>query len=860
MDVSEAEHRYALVKEWGFGYHSSVVDFRSKLTGGQRARVADPVKLYDTLDRASDKGPLRPAQVAVLSEWHSSRRAESDVIIKLHTGQGKTLVGLLILQSQLNSGIGPAIYVCPNNFLVKQTCAQARQFGIKTCVADGEIPEEFTSQASILVVPVQKLFNGLTKFGLDRNSIHVGTILLDDAHACADSIRQAFRIKIGKDDSAYHDLVGLFSLDIEQQGAGTYAEICNGKADARLPIPYWAWTERESEVAQLLASGSDRRSIKFAWPLIKDMLAFCQCIVAGDAIEIEPRVPQMEAFGTYWKATHRVFMSATVTDDAFLVRGLRLAPDTIARPITFPQEKWSGEKLVVFPSLIHSSLDQSEVAHIICKQLKVSFGVVVLVPSFWAAKLWEASGAEVASAGTVDECIQRLISGQYSPILTIANRYDGIDLPDESCRVLVLDGRPRSENLIDLYEESCRPGSEAILVRALRTVEQGLGRSVRGEKDYSVVVITDAALVRLLRDSSSKKYLSAQTSAQIGIGIDVAQMARDDIAKGEFFKNVFLGLINQCIGRDSGWKQFYSDRMNEMAIPEKSDRLTLSYAAELDAELKFYRGDYAGAMARVQSALDDGTFSREDTGWYLQEIARYAYRTRRVESQSKQVAAWTMNRLLLRPPEGVTVAKLTLINQGRMDQIIGWVSQFKSYHELSVAAADITSSLAFGVKFDCFERALMELGMALGFAAERPDKEWKAGPDCLWKLDNTSYIVWECKNEVEVTRAEINKREAEQMNRSAAWFKKHYGGAAARHFMIHPSRKLEAAAALLQETFVVREKHLKRLVKVASEFFKSFESLQLSDLSHSLVQETVNAHGLSNADIIVDYCEMIQSR
>ncbi len=103
-------------------------------------------------------------------------------------------------------------------------------------------------------------------------------------------------------------------------------------------------------------------------------------------------------------------------------------------------------------------------------------------------------------------------------------------------------------------------------------------------------------------------------------------------------------------------------------------------------------------------------------------------------------------------------------------------------------------SLVFGSKADRFERALDELSAALGFAGERPDKEWKEGPDNLWALDDTHYIVWECKNEVGADRAEINKREAEQMNRSSSWFEKHYPGLKARRIMIHPAKKVESAA------------------------------------------------------------------
>ncbi|MEM5769033.1 MAG: DEAD/DEAH box helicase, partial [Bacillota bacterium] len=116
-----------------------MVDFRKHLSGKKTEAIIDPVKLYDTLDRAHDKGPLRPAQVAVLEEWFDSRRKERDVIVKLHTGQGKTLVGLLILQSRINDKKGPGLYLCPDNFLIEQTCDQAKQFGIATCTADPEL-------------------------------------------------------------------------------------------------------------------------------------------------------------------------------------------------------------------------------------------------------------------------------------------------------------------------------------------------------------------------------------------------------------------------------------------------------------------------------------------------------------------------------------------------------------------------------------------------------------------------------------------------------------------------------------------------------------------------------------------------
>ena len=96
--------------------------------------------------------------------------------------------------------------------------------GIATCTADSELPDEFLNGSRVLVASVQKLFNGLTKFGLHGYSIDVDTVLMDDAHICADQIREACRIRIPSEEPAYSALKTLFAADLEQQGTGAYAE------------------------------------------------------------------------------------------------------------------------------------------------------------------------------------------------------------------------------------------------------------------------------------------------------------------------------------------------------------------------------------------------------------------------------------------------------------------------------------------------------------------------------------------------------------------------------------------------------------------------------------------------------------
>ncbi|MEM5434684.1 DEAD/DEAH box helicase [Paraburkholderia diazotrophica] len=837
-----------------------MVNFKKHLAGKVATKPVDPVALYGTLDRAHDKGPLRPAQEAILTAWHQTQAKTRDVIVKLHTGQGKTLVGLLMLQSRLNAEKSPVVYLCPDHFLINQTCEQAKQFGIRTCTSDGDLPEEFLNGDRILVTSASKLFNGMTKFGLHRQSIPLDTVLMDDAHACADRIREQCRIRIPRDEPAYAGLLALFGTELEQQGTGTFAEIENEKRDAFLPVPYWSWLAHESEIASILAQNSDRQSIKFSWPLLKDMLKHCQCIVSGAAIEIEPYVAPLDAFGSYAKAAHRIFMSATVTDDAFLVKGLQLSPETISNPLTYAKETWSGEKMILLPSVIHEDLDRDRlVKWLATPGDKRKFGRVGLTPSVARSKDWESYGAIITDKTNVGETIDGLRKGDYEKTVVLVNRYDGIDLPDSTCRILMFDSKPFSESLIDLYAERVRPNSKATLTKAMRTIEQGMGRSVRGEKDYSVIIVVGSELVRTLRDATSRQYLSPQFAKQVEIGIELGKMAKQEISDGEAPLDAFNGLIRQCLTRDDDWKTYYGEQMADVAPAGANNAILNIYAAELKAEKAYMAGDYGAAAAILQSLLDSGSVDADDKGWYLQERARYFHSSARLDSQDQQKAAHKSNMLLLKPPTGVKVTKLTVRSQGRVERVQKWIRSFDNYGNLDVAVSDILGRLVFGVKADKFEHALNELAFALGFAGERPDAEWKEGPDNLWALDDDHYLLIECKSEVDVTRAEVNKREAEQMNRSCAWFDKHYPGFDAKRIIIHPSGKIQSAAAFTHEVEGMRENDLKKLVKSCRAFFKSFEGLNFKDLSDEHTQKLIDLHNLSVSAILSSYSQKLKN-
>ena len=222
-----------------------MIDFNKRIKKTKQEKELQPIIIYDTLDRASDKGPLRPSQEQVLNKWHLNHRDKKDCVVKLHTGQGKTIIGLLILQSKLNETNTPSLYICPNIYLVNQTCIQAEQFGVDYCVVDfdGNIPEDFINGKKILITHSQKVFNGFTKFGFKGKALPVGTIILDDSHSCIDTIEDSFTISIKSDTEVYGLILNIFESSLEKQGYAKLQEVKEGGSAEILSVPYWDWKE-----------------------------------------------------------------------------------------------------------------------------------------------------------------------------------------------------------------------------------------------------------------------------------------------------------------------------------------------------------------------------------------------------------------------------------------------------------------------------------------------------------------------------------------------------------------------------------------------------------------------------------------
>ena len=331
-----------------------MVNFDQLMSGNGKKSPIEPRALFQTLQREKKFEYLRDVQGDVLDAWFS-RREERDLIIKMNTGSGKTAVGLVLLWSKLKDGKGPALYLCPDNYLVSQVRREAESLGIGHVdfTPGNQFPAEFHDGSAILITNVQKLFNGKSvfKLRLDPNPVKVGTILIDDAHTCINIAREQFTATFSKDSQTGSKLYRMFSESLRQQAPGLLAGIDRGDRNAYLRVPYWAWQEQQASVIELFSENQNSDGLTFEWPFLRlgEVLTNSACVISGDKIEVGPTLLPIDSLPSFDKADHRIYMSATLVDDAALIRDFGAEAKSVEEPIRPKISGDIGESLIISP-------------------------------------------------------------------------------------------------------------------------------------------------------------------------------------------------------------------------------------------------------------------------------------------------------------------------------------------------------------------------------------------------------------------------------------------------------------------------------------------------------------------------------
>lgn len=786
----------------------------------------------------------RDVQSEVWAKWYEIKD-KKNTILKMNTGGGKTVVGLLILKSCLNEKKGPAVYLVPDNYLVQQVIDEAKNLGISATTDENSIG--FLAGNDILIANIYKLVNGKSKFGVGDEGIKIpiGSIIIDDAHACLNTVESQFttRIKKRKQGDLYHKLLSIFSHDLAEQNIIKYNEILNDDYTALQEVPYWAWQQKLEETSGILVQNSKDEDLLFSFPLIKDSLRLCRCVFSSNNIEITPHIVPTSIFPSLENAHRKIYMTATLADDSILATHFGVNPDDIENCITPESAGDIGERLILLPQVLNPKITDVDIK-VICQTVSKKHNVVVICPSEHRAKEWAGIANQILRNDNINEGIKNLKNGHVGLTILI-NRYDGIDLPKTACRLLVIDGLPNDSNNIEKIKNGILLGSKEGCIRTIQRIEQGMGRGIRSNDDYCVVMLLGAQLAKLLYVNDAKSYFSPATKAQIELSEQVTKQLTSPSQQD------IVGVMEYCLQRNEQWIAASKGVLSTLKYDSNADENAFNKMI-FNAYSLANRNNYPEACKLIEEYCNSCT-DIKIKGYAKQILAEYTNFIDALESQKILKSANELNQRLIKPIKGITFTRIDQETHTQAIKASEYISNsFTNTNKLAIHLNSILDDLQFKPNSsNRFEAAIHEVAKLIGFSSERPEEKYKEGPDNLWAINSGEYLVIECKNEA--INDTITKYYCNQLNGSILWFKKNYN-----HFsqvtpiIIHPSTIIESAASLETNSRVMDQDKLSTFKKSFSDFINSI--IFNNEIGNvEAVRNKLSFHKLQYTDIIDNY-------
>lgn len=820
------------------------VDF-SKIGGGNTSETAlQPREIFTALP-GKKEGKFdypRDVQTQVWEDWFS-RKDEQDLVIKMNTGSGKTVVGLLILKSCLNQGKGPAVYVVPDNYLVQQVTSEAKNLGIEA--TDDVNNPRFQSGKSILVINIYKLVNGLSVFGVgdEGKKIDIGSIVVDDAHACLDTIEDQFTLKIERSDVIYDEIYNCFKDALLSQCQAKAIEIENRDLDAYMAVPFWNWQDKILDVTKILLNHKNESSLRFIFPLIKENLLFCRCVFGSNQIEISPHCIPIDMIPSVTSARRRIFMTATLINDSVLASHFGVTEESINKAVMPKTAGDIGDRLILLPQVINPEIRDIEIRDL-CKSISENINVVVIVPSKDRAKFWKNCSNLILDKNNLAEGIARLKSEKVGLVVLI-NRYDGVDLPKEACRLLVIDGLPNTRRLIDKVTSGIIMGSSGKAIQLAQTIEQGMGRGIRSNDDHCAVILMGKSLTSQLYAGGAISRFSPGTKAQINLSEQIA-----DQIKGGSISDI-KEVLMYCLLRKEEWVAASKGVLASLIYENEKplDRIALAQRKAYDFALV---NNFTAATGELEAAVK-ATDEKLLRGYLKQCLAEYVNLYDKAGSQKILMAAASENPRITKPIKGIAYHKL---ESAVMDQARLCSEYLKQRYDDPNKIVIEVNGLIEALKFkpgtaNIFEESFKDIARYLGFNSQRPEAEYGKGPDVLWEIGGLKYYVIECKNGAVVET--ICKRDCNQLNGSGQWFSNSYDQTCFFvPILVHPSTIFEYAASPHENTRIMNQEKLELFCGNVINFIRSVCMDNSINNEKSIREKIIHCH-LRADDFIKTY-------
>ncbi len=741
------------------------IDFSSIRVPRQRPRPTDPIEIFRRSAVTDDSiNDLWLAQGDALREWDGSRTF-NDVAVALNTGAGKTLVGLLIAQSLVNETQRQVVYACSSIQLVEQTAEKATGYGLPvTTYYQREFSNELYAGAEApCVTTYQALFNGKSRFATDD----IAAVIFDDAHTAEHILREQFSLHILRSEmeETYQRIANLFSSYHKSTGLGTsYEEALSGESSRLFWVPPFEVRGNLTELRQILLDAKLGQSINtmFSWEHIRDHEELCCVMISSSAVTLTPPIVPVSTLACFEPNVRRVYLSATLRAPDAFARAFGRKPGLIISPSTPVGE---CERMILVPSVTESVEDDVYFGKDTIKNKKA----LILTPSYRRSNTWK-DIANIPARQEVPQAVTRFREDAAPNKLILAARYDGIDLPGDTCRVLIIDDLPMGLSPLERFQWELLHMENSFRSTIASRIVQSFGRISRGMSDHGVVIITGRELVGWLQLPRNQSLLPEFLRKQIQLGLALSRQANSP--------EQLTGFADACLGRMQGWIDFYNDNMQEgfptpnEAEPdlEKSSTVAL---AEAEFGEALWKRDFHSAALVLQESLDSGFALSQSTGAWLAFWLGFTlemtgdnetageYYSRSYGNQSN------LPRRIYLGVDGSTVTNVQIANVHEQMRIGHPRPSSVAIPKTMISDLDPLKGIG---SVPQTEEALRCLGQYLGLKSIRPDKEFNTGPDVLWIAQDEYGICMELKTDKK-DNSEYWKRDVSQLHDHIQWVK-----------------------------------------------------------------------------------------
>jgi hypothetical protein len=220
----------------------------------------------------------------------------------------------------------------------------------------------------------------------------------------------------------------------------------------------------------------------------------------------------------------RLYMSATLGVSGELERIMGVENIKRLPIVNGWDKKGLGRRFFVFPQV---SFDDEELDEVFLKATELVERTLVLVPDGRTVDIIdefikENTDKEVFRSKDIETSKEEFIKSNNG-IAILANRFDGIDMPDDECRMLIIVGLPIQTHLQEKFFTTRMAASTLFRERIKTRIVQAIGRCNRRDVDYSAVIILDEKLQNELITKNKLKEYHPELQAEIEFGYEQSE-------------------------------------------------------------------------------------------------------------------------------------------------------------------------------------------------------------------------------------------------------------------------------------------------------------------------------------------------